>query len=117
MAADGARDVLARAAAGDLVAAAVWDEALDALALAICQLAAVLAPQAVVIGGGLSRAGDELFGALRRRIDARLSFHRRPELVPAELGEDAGLLGAALIARGRASESAADASRGTELAR
>ncbi|MGX5697960.1 ROK family protein [Agromyces soli] len=105
---DGARDVLARAGAGDPVAAAVWDEALDALALAIAQLAAVLAPQAVVIGGGLSRAGDELFDALRRRVDARLSFHRRPELVPAELGEDAGLLGAALIARGRAVSAAGD---------
>lgn len=99
----GAREVLELAGVGDPIAATVWNEALDALALSIAQLAAVLAPQAVVIGGGLSRAGDELFGPLRERVDARLSFHRRPELVPAELGEDAGLMGAALIARERAS--------------
>lgn len=98
----GAREVLELAEAGDPIAAEVWNEALDALALSIAQLAAVLAPRAVVIGGGLSRAGDGLFGPLRERVDARLSFHRRPELVAAELGEDAGLMGAALIARERA---------------
>ncbi|MFC3275268.1 ROK family protein [Agromyces mediolanus] len=105
---DGAREVLALAADGDAEASAVWSEALDALAFSIAQLTAVLAPRAVVIGGGLSRAGDGLFGPLRERLDARLSFHRRPELVPAELGEDAGLLGAALIARELDGDTAAD---------
>ena len=61
--------------------------------------AATVAPEAIVIGGGLSRAGDALFAPLASRVNARLSFHRRPLLVPAQLGEDAGLLGAALIAR------------------
>ncbi|MGI9822545.1 ROK family protein [Agromyces sp. Marseille-Q5079] len=98
---DGARDVLARAEAGDPDAIAVWEGALDALAFAVCQLAATLAPEAVVIGGGLSRAGDALFLPLAARVDARLSFHRRPKLVPAQLGGNAGLLGAALIARER----------------
>ncbi len=96
---DGAREVIARADAGDAVAARIWDEALDALALSIAQLTAVLAPEAVVIGGGLSRAGGSLFDPLRERVAGRLSFHRVPELVPAQLGDDAGLLGAALHAR------------------
>jgi glucokinase len=96
---DGARDVIARGRAGDAVAARIWDEALDALALALAQLTAIIAPDAIVIGGGLSRAGDVLFDELRRRLDGRLSFHRRPELVPAELQENAGLIGAALRAR------------------
>src|SRR5690606_25867262 len=64
---DGAREVIARAEGGDETAMRVWNEALDALALAIAQLTAVLAPQAVVIGGGLSRAGDALFDGLRTR--------------------------------------------------
>lgn len=98
---DGARAVFARAAAGDTVATAVVDAAIDALVLSLAQLTAMLAPQAVVIGGGLSRAGDALFEPLRTRLDARLSFHRRPQLLPAQLGEDAGLLGAAIIARER----------------
>ena len=53
----------------------------------------------VVIGGGLSRAGGALFDELRRRLAGRLSFHRIPVLVPAELSGNAGLLGAALRAR------------------
>lgn len=95
----GAREVLARADAGDPIAIEVWDDALDGLALSITQVAAMLAPQVVVIGGGLSRAGADLFTPLRQRVDARLSFHRRPLLVPAQLSGNAGLLGAALIAR------------------
>jgi glucokinase len=85
--------------AGDTVAQRVWDEALDALALTIAQLAATLAPEAIVIGGGLAQAGSALFEPLRERVDALLTFHRHPLLVPAQLGENAGLLGAALQAR------------------
>lgn len=96
---DGAKDVIARAAAGDEVAAEIWDSALDALTMSLAQLTAVVAPQAVVIGGGLSRAGGALFDELRARLSARLSFHRIPALVPAELSGNAGLLGAALRAR------------------
>lgn len=108
---DGAREVIARADAGDDVAGRIWNEALDALALAIGQLTAVIAPEAIVIGGGLSHAGGALFDELRARVAARLSFHRIPELVPAELSGDAGLLGAALRARGAAEADATDAAR------
>ena len=96
---DGAKDVIARAAAGDQIAAEIWNSALDALTMSLAQLTAVVAPEAVVIGGGLSRAGGALFDELRERLAARLSFHRIPELVPAELSGNAGLLGAALRAR------------------
>lgn len=96
---DGARDVIARGRTGDAVAARIWGEALDALTLALAQLTAVIAPDAIVIGGGLSRAGGALFDELRARLAARLSFHRLPELIPAQLHEDAGLIGAALRAR------------------
>ena len=58
-----------------------------------------LAPEAVVIGGGLAQAGPALFEPLRDRLDALLSFHRRPALLRAHLGDDAGLLGTALAAR------------------
>jgi glucokinase len=95
----GAREVLALAHSGDPAASLIWREALDALALSIAQLAAVLAPEAIVIGGGLAQAGERLFGPVRARVDALLSFHRRPVIVPASIGENAGLLGAALRAR------------------
>ncbi len=91
--------MIARAAAGDPVASEIWNSALDALTLSLAQLTAVVAPEAVVIGGGLSRAGGALFDELRVRLAERLSFHRLPELVPAELSGNAGILGAALRAR------------------
>ncbi|PWC04976.1 ROK family protein [Agromyces badenianii] len=95
----GAREVLDAATAGDPVARRVWDDAVEALAEALARLVAVLAPEAVVIGGGLAQAGHALFSPLGERLDALLSFHRRPVLVHAELGDDAGLLGTALAAR------------------
>ena len=96
---DGAREVLTFAQAGDRDAILVWDEAIGALALGIGQLVAILAPEAVVIGGGLAEAGAAFFEPLEEKLDGLLTFHRLPRLIPAQLGEDAGLLGAALRAR------------------
>ena len=96
---DGAKEVISLAAAGDETAARIWEEALEALTMAIAQLTAVVAPEAVVIGGGLSRAGGALFDELRVRLADRLSFHRIPDLVAAELSGNAGLMGSALHAR------------------
>jgi glucokinase len=95
----GALEVLAAAEAGEPTAVRIWDEALGALAEQLARLVAILAPEAVVIGGGLAQAGPALFEPLGERLDELLSFHRRPALVPAQLGEDAGLLGTALAAR------------------
>lgn len=95
----GAREVLAAAEAGDADAGRIWDDAITALAEALARLVAILAPEAVVIGGGLAQAGTALFGPLGERLDALLSFHRRPVLLHARLGDDAGLLGTALAAR------------------
>lgn len=95
----GAREVLARAEAGDPVAAQVWESALDALALDLSHTVALLAPEAVVIGGGLAQAGPALFEPLAEKLDRILTFHRRPVLLPASIGENAGVIGAALRAR------------------
>jgi glucokinase len=95
----GAAEVVAAARAGDPAAIAVWDDALDALAGALAWVASVLAPEVVVVGGGLSRAGDALFDPLGERLARRLTFiQRAPRLVPAALGDRAGCLGAALLA-------------------
>ncbi|HEU5222389.1 MAG TPA: ROK family protein [Candidatus Lumbricidophila sp.] len=95
----GARVVLEAAQAGDDVAQRVWNDAVDALAAALARTAAILAPEAIVIAGGLSEAGDALFVPLQARLEQLLSFHRRPKLLRAQLGDDAGLLGTALAAR------------------
>lgn len=97
---NGARDVLLRASSGDETAARIWADAVDALAFTICQCVNIIGTEAVVIGGGLAEAGDELLDPLRARVDQILDFQRRPHLIRAQLGQDAGLLGAALNARG-----------------
>lgn len=94
----GAAEVLAAATEGDADAAAVWDDAVDALARGIRVLATLLGPEAVVLGGGLALAGDALLRPVDERLGGLLSFQRRPGLLLAELGDEAGSLGAGLLA-------------------
>ena len=94
----GARDVLERAQSGNPTAQRIWSSAIDALALGISHLSAVIAPQAIVIGGGLSEAGDALFVPLQERLNERFRLRPTP-LLRAFLGEDAGVIGAAVGAR------------------
>lgn len=97
----GAADVLERVEQGDRDAAWVWDDAVDLLAWGVTVLTAVVAPDVVVLGGGLAEAGERLLAPLRSRVAARLTFQRPPRLVGAELGDLAGCLGAALVATDR----------------
>lgn len=98
--APGAAAVAAALVDGDPDARIVWDEAVDALAAVLAWTASVLAPEAVVLGGGLSSAGELLLEPLAERLAARLTFQRVPKLVLAELGSRAGCQGAALLAAG-----------------
>jgi glucokinase len=93
-----AAQVAARCAAGDPDARRVWREAVDALAGALAMYVGALAPAAIVVGGGLAEAGDQLLAPLGAALDERLTFQRRPRLCRAALGDQAGRLGAALLA-------------------
>lgn len=97
--APGAQEVLTLMAAGDQAAAVVWDRALDALARALATYTSLLAPELIVIGGGLSGAGEVLLEPLRRRLRELLVWQREPRIVAALLGENAACLGAGLLAR------------------
>lgn len=94
----GAREVAEAARDGDPVAVGVWDEAIDALADAIVTMSSLLDIDRYVIGGGLSMAGDQLFGALRSTLTLHRTDRVHPEIVPAAFGVDAGCVGAALAA-------------------
>ncbi|MCZ2402880.1 ROK family protein [Paenarthrobacter sp. Z7-10] len=109
---DGARGVLRLARAGDAVAQRVWSEAVDAIAFSISQCASILGIDTVVLGGGLAEAGDELFSPLASRLDQLLTVQRRPRIVPAALGQNAGLIGSALKARSLLAEAAAGTTSG-----
>jgi glucokinase len=101
----GALDVAGRLGDGsgsgsaDPDARGVWDEAVDALAFVLAVTAAVVAPELIIIGGGLSGAGAVLLEPLRQGVARRVTPPQlQPQLVGAALGEQAGLLGAALLA-------------------
>ncbi|WP_214320404.1 ROK family protein [Nonomuraea sediminis] len=81
----------------DPVAIEVWDEAVEALSLALATYTLLLDPSQIVLGGGLAEAGPALFDPVRTRLVKRLTFRDAPPLVPAALGVDAGMLGAALL--------------------
>ena len=94
-----AKDIFDRAAAGDEVALAVVDTACDYLGRGIASCCAVCDPEAVVIGGGVARAGE----FLRIRVDKafhKYAFHacRGTSIRLATLGNDAGIFGTARLA-------------------
>lgn len=103
----GAREVADAARGGDPVATDVWGEAIDALADAIVTMSSLLDIDRYVIGGGLSMAGEQLFGALRSTLLLHRTPRVHPEIVPAAFGVDAGCVGVALAAFDLAEGSAA----------
>ncbi|MFB9239813.1 ROK family protein [Plantactinospora siamensis] len=93
-----AAEVAARARSGDPAAVAVWRDTVDALADGLLAGQTLYDVSVIVVGGGLAEAGEQLLGPLRTALARRLTFHREPALVGAALGDEAGCLGAALLA-------------------
>ncbi|MBQ0829270.1 ROK family protein [Streptomyces tagetis] len=93
-----AADCAKAVAAGDERARRVWQDAVDALADGLVTALTLLDPRVLIIGGGLAEAGETLFTPLRDAVRRRVTFQRLPELVPAALGDNAGCLGAGLMA-------------------
>jgi glucokinase len=93
------RALVADARAGDQVALAAMRRAGRALGIAIAAATHLCDLDLVTIGGGLSQAGELLFGPLDEalREHARMDFARRVRVVPAALGQEAGLIGAAAL--------------------
>jgi glucokinase len=95
-------DVARAAADGDPLARGLLAEMGEWLGQGIADLAAVLDPEVVVIGGGVSVLGESVLGPARDRLDRVLpgrGFRPAPRVVAAELGAQAGLVGAADLVR------------------
>ena len=94
-----AKDVADDAARGHPVAIAAMRRAGRAIGIAIASATDLCDLEVVAIGGGLAQAGGLLFGPVTEtvRIYARLDFARDVQVVPAGLGQDAGLIGAAAL--------------------
>lgn len=106
----GARPVLERMLAGDGAATAAWNGAIESIARALTSYVTLLAPELVVLGGGLSGAGEHLIDPLKTALHARLVWQPEPRLVLAELGDLAGNVGAHLLAQRAFTEAGLDGS-------
>ncbi|MBT1003916.1 ROK family protein [Paenarthrobacter sp. DKR-5] len=95
---EGAKPVAERMAAGDPAAARVWHEAAENIARALAAYVSLLAPQLIVIGGGLSSAGDTLLKPVEAELRRMLVWQQVPQLVTAALGDNAACLGAGIMA-------------------
>ena len=92
---DAARD-------GDAVALAAFNTTAHWLGAGIASLAVVLDPECVVIGGGVIDAGEILLKPTREALERSMPFagkHPYPEIIGAQLGNEAGLVGVADLAR------------------
>jgi glucokinase len=97
-----AKDVLDAAKAGDEAAVAIVDQAAFYLGWALSHLANVLNPAKIVIGGGMSAAGEFLFSRIRDAFRRYVTFSYAAdscEILPATLGNDAGVIGAGWLVR------------------
>lgn len=94
-----AKDLAEAAHSGDRIGMRAFRRGAEALAATIASVAAVCDLDRVVIGGGVAKSGALLFDPLRAALSryAGLAFIRDLQVVPAELGGDAGLVGAAAL--------------------
>jgi len=99
----GAKELAQAADAGNELAVLAFRRSATALAAMIASVAAVCDLDLAVIGGGVANAGPLLFDPLREALGgyAGLDFLRGLSVVPAQLGADAGLVGAAALVDGR----------------
>ncbi|MCP9494900.1 MAG: ROK family protein [Pyrinomonadaceae bacterium MAG19_C2-C3] len=91
---DAARD-------GDALAREIWDDTIRFLAIGINNIIVTLAPEAIILGGGVSTAGEQLLAPLRRQLEARVKIMplENIRIVQAALGGESGIYGALILAR------------------
>ncbi|MCM8782588.1 MAG: ROK family protein, partial [Candidatus Omnitrophica bacterium] len=85
----------------DKLAKAIWEEIGSHLGVTLAGVINLLDPERIIIGGGVAEAGNILFEAIRKTVRERAM--RVPakgvKIVKAKLGQDAGLIGAAVLVR------------------
>jgi glucokinase len=81
-------------------AVALWDETMQVLGAGIASTINAFNPQRIILGGGVTAAGELLFEPLRRIALGRAmpALAKGVDVVPAQLGDDVGVLGAAALA-------------------
>ena len=85
---------------GDQIALGIWDSVAKMLSTSLMNCCWLLNPEAIIIGGGVAKAGDLLFNPLEKHLRAQLSpaFKENLRILPARFGNEAGMVGAATLA-------------------
>ena len=96
-----AKDVFNLAQEGDMASENIIDKTMDVLGLAIANTAVIINPSQIIIGGGVSKAGEQLLSKINRSFKkyALPRISECCELRLAELGNDAGIIGAAYLVK------------------
>ena len=96
-----AKVVFDAAKEGDSVAMQVFNRFVKYLTIAINNVISFVDPDMIILGGGVSRAGDFLLDAVKATLPEYLFYPtlKQPELSIASLGNDAGIIGAALLGK------------------
>lgn len=86
--------------AGDSVAQTVVERYCEYLAVGVSNIVNALAPEMILLGGGISRQGERILAPVRKYV-AENCFDKRPEalpeILPARMGNEAGIVGAAAL--------------------
>lgn len=85
------------AKAADPIALNIWNKYLDYLSSFCASIFNILDPEVLAIGGGLCGAGDFLFEPLRQLTSQKCFYKTHGNIVPAVLGNNAGIIGAAML--------------------
>ena len=93
-----AKKVLELTKTGDVAAIEAWDDATLALSRMVLILTTLLAPEVIVLGGGVALAGSALVDPINAYLDSEITFQRRPRIELAQYGAEAGAIGNAIAA-------------------
>jgi glucokinase len=94
-----AQKVFEAAQNGDAFANVIWNETIHYLAIGIGNIFNTLAPEAVILGGGVSTAGEQLFAPLRLEVQSRVKMlpADKINILQAALGGDSAIYGALIL--------------------
>ena len=97
----GSKSIRKAAEAGDVHGLTAWRNYIDDLSRGIANVIAFVNPETIALGGGVAAAGDFMLEALQPRVDELTTMvpRGRTHIVVAALGNDAGAIGAATMAR------------------
>lgn len=96
-----ARMVAEAARNADQLAREIWEETIRYLAIGVSNIIVTLAPEAIILGGGVATAGEQLLAPLRQQVQQRVKIlpAEKIRILQAALGGDSGIYGALILAQ------------------